>query len=471
MTDVGNELARPVTLLVPAGMLGSGIQARHVRYGIERGADGIAVDSGSTDSGASYLARGVPKQTRESIKRDLSILVAEAAQAKIPLLVGTCGFSGADPGVEWTRDIVLEIAREQGLNPKIACLFSEQSKAVLRKKNAAGKVTPLKPSAPADDALLDSCDRIVALMGPEPYIEALRDGADIILGGRTSDPAVLAALPLSRGIPPALAWHAAKITECGGMCTVGSGGGGVLVTLRSDNFEVEPLEPENSCTPQTVSAHMLYENSNPFVLVEPGGILDVTTAEYTAVDPRVTRVRGAVWNPMPYTMKLEGARGGPFQTVMLVGIENPEVLANVDAFLERMQAMLVQRATTVLGDEAGDFDISLRAYGWNGVSGRTGPPRKSNTTPAELGLMFVATARTQDLATKIAKICNSTFFHLPLEPGMPIPAYAFPFSPAEMPRGQVYEFVLNHVVHVDHALELVRREWVDLSCEKEVACA
>lgn len=468
MTDSAIGLVEPVTLLVPSGMLGSGIQARHVRYGIERGAQGIAVDSGSTDSGASFLARGVAKQTRESIKRDLEILVAEGARAGIPLLVGTCGFSGADPGVEWTRDIVVEIAREQGLTPKIACLYSEQDKGLLKARNAEGRLTPLKPSAGADDALLDACDRIVALMGPEPYIEALQAGADIILGGRTSDPAVLAALPLSRGAPPALTWHASKIAECGGMCTVGVGGGGVLVTIRDSDFEVEPLDPDNSCTPQTVSAHMLYENSNPFVLTEPGGILDVTNADYESVTPRATRVTGAVWRPMPYTMKLEGATAGPFQTVMLVGIENPEVLANVEVFLERMQAALVQRVATVLGDEAGEYDISLRAYGWNGVSGRSGSPRKTNATPAELGLMFVATAGTQDLATKIAKVCNAGFFHFPLERGMPIPAYAFPFSPAEMPRGQVYEFVLNHVVHVDHASELVRREWVDLSSAEGV---
>ena len=35
------------------------------------GAQAIAGDSGSTDSGPSYLARGVSKINRESIKRDL----------------------------------------------------------------------------------------------------------------------------------------------------------------------------------------------------------------------------------------------------------------------------------------------------------------------------------------------------------------------------------------------------------------
>jgi len=46
----------PVTsVLVPVGMLGGGFSAQTVARGIELGADGIAVDAGSTDSGPYYL--------------------------------------------------------------------------------------------------------------------------------------------------------------------------------------------------------------------------------------------------------------------------------------------------------------------------------------------------------------------------------------------------------------------------------
>ncbi len=39
-----------------------------------------------------------------------------------------------------------------------------------------------------------------------------------------------------------------------------------------------------------------------------------------------------------------------------------------------------------------------------------------------------------------------------------MPSYGFPFSPAEVERGQVFEFKLNHIVHVDEPLTLVRTE-------------
>ena len=77
--------------------------------------------------------------------------------------------------------------------------------------------------------------------------------------------------------------------------------------------------------------------------------------------------------------------------------------------------------------------------------------------------MLVITAATQSLATRMAKACNPTFFHLPLKPGIEMPSYAFPFTPAEIERGQLYEFKLNHVVETRDAHELVRTRWVDLS--------
>jgi hypothetical protein len=90
------------------------------------------------------------------------------------------------------------------------------------------------------------------------------------------------------------------------------------------------------------------------------------------------------------------------------------------------------------------------------VPANTPPPR-------DVGVMLVVTAPTQDLANRMAKACNPYFFHMPMRPGIELPSYAFPFTPAEVPRGQVYEFVLNHVVHTRNEFELVRTQWTDLA--------
>jgi len=445
-------------VLVPCGALGIGVKERDVFARLSE-AHAIACDAGSTDSGPAYLATGKAKYSRDSVKHDLSILMRAQAKAGIPLLVGSCGTSGSDQALEWTRDIALEIAREHGLSPRIALLYSEQSPALMAAKAEAGRITPLPPMTGSDAAVFRGCDHIVALMGPEPYIAALEAGADIVLGGRTTDTAVLAAMPLMRGAGAGAAWHAGKIAECGSLCTTHPREGGVMIRVGRDDFVIEPLGAHNSCTVDTVYSHMLYENSDPFVLHEPGGVLDVTAARYTAVDGRIVRVTGSRFLQRPYTMKLEGASGGGWQTLMLVGIQDRAVLKEIDRFLAHMHEVLVARVRETMGERAGRFDISLRAYGWNATSGLdvaagTAPPR-------EIGLMFVATADTQEIATQIAKTCNPWFFHLPLDRGQELPSYAFPFSPAEVERGRVYEFKLNHVVHVDRPDELVRTVFVD----------
>lgn len=447
-------------ILVPAGALGSGVRADELESGLVLNPHAIALDAGSTDSGPAYLASGKSKYSRQAVKRDLGLLMAARHKAGIPLLIGSCGTSGCDMALDWTLEIVLELAREQGSTPRIAALYSEQDKALLKTKAAAGAVRPLVPMGDLSDISIDACAHIVALLGPEPYMAAVEQGADIVLGGRTTDTAVLAAVALLRGEHPGAAWHAAKIAECGGLCTVTPTSPGVVMSVDREGFTIAPLSPANRCTPQTVSAHMLYENSDPFRLVEPGGVLDVTNARYVAIDERSVRVTGSRWSPAPYTMKLEGAGGGPFQTIMLVGIEDPAVLEDVDGFLARMSHALQRKVERTLGAQAEGAAISLRPYGWNAVSGRT--PPEGATPPREIGLLFVATAATQALATEIAKICNPMFFHFPVREGKELPSYAFPFSPAEIERGQVFEFHLNHVVEVATPFELMRTRWMDV---------
>jgi len=446
-----------INILVPTGALGAGIRAEDVDAGLAAGAHAIACDAGSTDSGPAYLAQARCKYSRAAIKADLSILMRAQARSKLPLLIGSCGTSGCDEALEWTRDIALEIAAEHGLAPRIAVLYSEQPPTQMQRAAQQGTIHPLPPLTTVDPLAFAQCDHIVALMGPEPYVAALEAGADIVLGGRTTDTAVLAAVPLMRGMGEGAAWHAGKIAECGGLCATSPREGGVMVRVASDFFDVVPLRPTNRCTPYTVSAHMLYENSDPFLLTEPGGVLDVSQARYEALDERTVRVTGSRFIRKTYTMKLEGAAASAFQTLMLVGIQDPKPLADLPRFLSRMHQALTARVDETLGAAAGSYDISLRPYGWNAVSGI-----EEDFVPREIGLLFVATAQTQELATQIAKTCNPLFFHMPLHREAELPSYAFPFSPAEIERGAVYEFRLNHVIEVDEPCALVRTAFIDL---------
>ncbi|GAA5236768.1 acyclic terpene utilization AtuA family protein [Verticiella sediminum] len=449
-----------VKVLVPCGSLGAGVRESEIAYGLAKGADVIATDAGSTDSGAAYLALGKSKNNRGAVKRDLGILLRAHAQTGVPVIIGTAGQAGGDLNVDWTRDIVLEVAQELGIAPRIALLYSEQDKTALKALNQQGKVRPLPPLGPLEDSVIDACEHIVGLMGVEPFVAALQAGADIIIGGRSTDTAVLASYPIWRGAPWGASWHAGKIAECGAQCCLNpADGAGVLLTIDEHGFEVEPLSTTNRCTPHSVSKHMLYENSDPHHLHEPGGILDVTEAVYVQSGEHAVRVEGARWLAQPYTMKLEGAAAGDYQTLMLVGIQDPDVLADVNAFHDRLLAALYERTRkSIPAQELGEFHISLRMYGWNAV---TGDVPVNVPPPREIGVLFVATARTQKLANAIAHACNPYFFHYPMVPNKELPSYGFAFSPADIPRGRIFEFKLNHVVAVDDPLSLVRTVWLD----------
>lgn len=455
---------KELRIFVPVGSLGAGVRAEEVEAALTRGIDCMAMDAGSTDSGAAYLATGSSKNNRGAVKADLQLLMDAQAKCGAPILVGTAGQAGGDMNVDWTVDIVREIARERGYTPKIAVLYSEQSAEAMKAKNAAGKIKPLPPLGPLDDKTIDQCLHIVALMGPEAFVEALEQGADIVIGGRSTDAGVIAAYAIWKGAGLGPAWHAGKTGECGGQCTAyTTRGSGVYLTVGKESFEVEPLMPDNKATPHSVSAHMLYENSNPFRLVEPGGIVNVKDCRYEPVSDRAVRVHGSVFEPKPYTMKLEGASGDKYQTIMFVGIAEPVVLENLDLFHDKMHQTLTRRIERAVGAAPGSFDVSLRIYGWNAVSGR--PVPKDAPPPREVGVMCVITADTQDLATQMAKACNPYFFHMPVLEGIEFPSYGFPFTPADIARGQVFEFKLNHVVEVDDPLELVRTHWIDLAAE------
>ena len=80
-------------------------------------------------------------------------------------------------------------------------------------------------------------------------------GAEVILAGRSSDTAIFAALPEMRGIPSGIAWHAAKILECGAASVVQRRTPDCMFAwVRKDHFVVEAPDPSLRCTPQILGA-------------------------------------------------------------------------------------------------------------------------------------------------------------------------------------------------------------------------
>jgi hypothetical protein len=443
-----------VKVLVPSGALGLGYDKTALERGLALQPDIIAIDGGSTDSGPSYLGRGVSKYSRASTKIEWRGLIEARAAAGVPLVIGTAGTCGADSAVDWLVAITEEILAELGQSAKIAVLKSSQAPDRVADALAMGRVTPLHPAPQIDGDLVADCTNIVALAGAEQIAAALKTGADIVIAGRTTDTAIIAALPLMKGCHPGGAWHGAKIGECGALCATNPQSGVIMVEFDDQGFTVTPLADGAHASPHTVSAHMLYENSDPFILYEPGGHLDVTDARYEALDGTRVRVTGSNWVPSEtYTVKLEGARKVGYQCILMALLRDRHYVANADAWVADIRVKCRAKVEARLGLDPDGYDLELRLIGRNATFGALEPRRSAEV---ELGVLGIVTAPTAALADEIGKMLNPYLLHHPLTEAEEQPTFAFPFSPAEIDRGAIYEFCLNHVMHLTDPMEAFR---------------
>jgi hypothetical protein len=458
---MANEPVDRVRIMTPSGMLGAGWDEATIQRGLELGVDVITIDGGSTDSGPHYLGSSTPKTTAKAVARDLRSLLRAAASADVPLIIGSCGTSGTDSGVDWVAGIAAEVMAEEGLDLKVARIYSEQNALDLKEHLNAGRIHPLPPLGELLAETLESCTHIVGMMGHEPIVEALEAGAQVVLGGRATDTAVAAAYPLMKGMPAGPTWHAAKIVECGGQATSNPRTGGVYTTIDAGGFTIEPLDPDSSCTPILVAAHMLYETVNPFQMREPDGTLDVREATYVALDDRTVRVEGSLFHVADqHTIKLEGARTTGYETMSFTAIRDPLILADIEGWADLLRMVLTHRVEQTLELAPDEYAFDLRLYGHNAVlhdlEPESGPPR-------EVGVMLLVNAVDQVTATAVAKVANPLMLHLPTPDMDYLPSLAFPTSPAEFERGAAYEFVLNHVVDSITPTAMFRIEHGDTS--------
>lgn len=450
---------------VPVGALGAGFPDESVDFAISRKVDAIACDAGSTDSGPYYLGTGMSTKPSAAVKTDLYRIMKARDLLSVPLIIGSCGTCGTNSGVDWVRDICLEIAEAEKYNFKLALIYCEQDKAYLKKQLKAGRIKALKGAPDISKDAIDSCSHIVGVIGAEPIAEALDKGADIILAGRATDTSLFASSAMRNGIPPGPAWHGAKTVECGAQCTNSTHAGGVIISFDSNGFEVEAALPNVKSTPYSVSAHMLYENANPYELREPSGLLKTKNAVYTAVNERRVRVEGSEFESQKYTIKLEGAGIVGYQTLIFSGIRDRRIIANIDQWQDMLTSFIFEKVKRVLGLSKDQYDVQVRRFGLDGVAGKG--IIEGGAQPQELGIMVMVTAETQQLATDIVKLSNAYVLHMPLTMEEELPSFAFPFSPAQIDRGPVYEFKLLHVVEPDDYHEMVETTLIDVHFGKE----
>ncbi len=429
-------------ILSPTAILGYGFPADSFARGLACDPDLIAVDAGSTDPGPYYLGAGKSFTDRAAVKRDLTLMLRAGVERGIPVVVGSAGGAGASPHLDWTVDIVEEIAREEGLAFRLGSIAADVSRQAMAEALARGCLEPLTGAPELTPQALEQTNALVAQMGVEPIQQALGAGCDVVVAGRAYDPAVFAALPLLRGHDPGLALHLGKILECATIAaTPGSGADCALGILERDHFVLQALSPERRFTPTSVAAHSLYEKSDPYLLPGPGGELDLRDVRFEDLGDGRVAVSGSRFNPaMQYRVKVEGAQRVGYRSIAIAGARDPVLIGDIDEILSQVNA----RVAAIMASNRDDHRVHFHVYGHRGVMGNSEP----RPAPAhELGIVIEAVAATQGEADTLCSLTRSTLMHFGYQGRLCTGGnLAFPFSPSDLQAGAVYTFSVYHLL-------------------------
>ncbi len=453
--------SKEVVAYTPTPKLGLGFPQSSLRAALDKRPDYIGVDCGGTDSGPYDLGSGENlTHAAQGIDRDLEVLLTAATENKIPLLIGTAGHAGGEPHLRTTREAIEKIIERRGLHLTVAYIHAEQDKAFLKAKLSGGKLKALNPwgfskQYPMDDSTIESSNRIVGVMGIDPYIRALEAGAEVVVAGRSSDPAIIACIAIREGFSPGPAWHASQII-CDGTTDAPDGQpDGMIARIRDDSFVVEPANPGMKFPVSTAVGLALHETGSPYLLAVPSGVIDTKECKYEQLSDREVRVTGSKFHTSKNTVKLEGTRREGFRSVFFGGVRDPQIIAQVDQWLDSYKVLLNNNLETIYGRRltSDEFSIHFRVYGRNGVMGALEPVKQIEGH--EIFVLTEVIAETENMSFDIGMRARQLLSHFDAprgsKSGNPI---AIPFSPQPLKAGWVYRWTFNHIVEIEDPREL-----------------
>ena len=421
------------------GLLGYGYSEEALRLAFSEKVDFLGVDAGSTDPGPYYLGSGRSFTDRSAVKRDISLSLPLALRQKAPFVIGTAGGAGSSAHVEWLKQIILEVASEQGLHFKMGTVYTDVTSEYVIQKLESCKIKNLSKHFPITRRDVEDSERIVSQVGVAPFIELLSEGADVIIAGRACDTAIYAAPCIMRGYDAGLAFHMAKIMECGAMCSEPVAAADVMQGyIYEDHFELRPANPARRCTVERVAAHTLYEQSNPYLIYEPDGVCDLTNSQFLQKDERTVSVTGSVFREAEVkTLKLEGVRCSGYRTICPATVYDPLTIENFTQITETVNAFVKENTRQMLPENS--YTVSYKTSGG---------------AESSLGIVIDVVGRTQEIADTVCALIRSRMLHCDYN-GRKSTAgnLAFPFSPSDIHVGEVYEFSVFHLAEVDSLLE------------------
>jgi hypothetical protein len=446
---------RSVRVICPTGHLGTTpLEQGSFALGCAARPDYIIADSGSADIGPYPLGADKPASNEVWQRHDLEAMLLAARRLGVAMIIGSASDTGTNRGVAQFARLIREIAREHSLAPfRLVTIESEIAVGELKARLASGGVLRgLNGRPDADMSVLDRTDHAVAVMGTEPLRRALRQGGDVFITGRSSDPAIFAAPLLEAGHSFADAYICGKAMECASFCGEPfMGKETILGRVEADGVYVTSMHPEQRCTPASVASHAMYERPDPFREYVPEGYLDMSSCRYEQVDPKTTRITGQSFVPSDRIwVKIEGAGKVAERALFILGIRDPYTIANLDRAIAWAKGKLTER----FGPIGSDYNVFYHVYGRDAVIWDMKP--KPGPSPHEVGIVVEVTCQDATRAETICHIAAKNLFYARLPDVKGTAGTAAIMSDEVLHARPACEWTLNHALEVRDPHELFK---------------
>ncbi|MBL8120369.1 MAG: DUF1446 domain-containing protein [Anaerolineae bacterium] len=343
-------------------------------------------------------------------------ILPEAFKRKIPLVT-----NGGGLNPQAAAEMVRETAAAMGLKGlKIATVSGDDLLGRLGELQAAGEtLTNLESGEALADAANTNFITANVYLGAAPIVEALRQGADMVITGRVADPCLYLAAMVARY---GWAWDdwdrlasgivAGHLLECTGQVVGGNSLalihetdagtlpylGYPIAAVEADGSFVLTKTPESAgaVTLETVKEQLLYEIHDPARYITPDVVANLTTLRLEAAGTDAVRVSGVTGTPRTDTLKLNLGRLEGFSRELIFSVGWPEAWLKVEQ-LRTALGVIFQRNPAIERVE----------YSYLGANSLYGSVGALADDPIEVIVRVMFTSQDQDALRQVVRQINT----------------------------------------------------------------